>query len=250
MSTLQYRGRAPDSDYTVVHKKYIDDRYAVLKVDTAFINQAVATQMVNGVNSGYVDQQDGFLAHKAAVDTADAGYLATTVLGAANGVASLGSDIYVPPAQLPTLQTERAPFFKNADTLFLTGTATREVTTANPREFQLATLTIPDLGFPYTPLLFGVVRGGSLNGINTSRAMGTGNYAQISILRSDNAKYGFQLTSGQKGYDTFTCIPSSDPTAPISGANTFGLWVGMQSGNTYTFSAVGLAFYAIAMPGL
>lgn len=250
MSTLAYRGRAPDSDYTLIPKSYADTNYAAQQVTPAFISAAVINEMVNGVTPAYVDQEDSFLAHKNAVNTADATYLPNTALGVANGVAQLGSDVYIPAAQLPALQTERKPFLKNADTYFLTGTATREVTTVNPREFQVASLAIPDLGFVYTPLFFAVIRGGSINGTATTRTMGTGNYAQISVFRSDNTRYAFTLTTGQQPYDAFTCLPSSDVITPLSGANTFGLYVGMQSGRTYTFSAIGLRFFALVFPGL
>jgi len=255
MSALQYRGRAPDSDFHVVHKKYIDDRYATLKVDSAFINSAITAEIANQglVTPSYVDAQDNLLAHKVNVDAGDATAIPVSALGAVNGVASLGPDIYVPSAQLPPLQTERPVFYKPADTYFLTGTATREVTQVNPREFKAATLTIPDLGYPYTPICFAIVRGGSLNGPNSTRALGTGCYAQITILRSDNVRFGYTLTTGQKAYDTFTCFPAIDPNTPqtpLTGSNTFDLWFGMQTGTTYTFSAVGLLFYALVMPAL
>ena len=250
MTALMYRGRTPDSDSIVIPKSFADARYAATKVTSSYITTAVNNEMINGVTPNYVDTQDNFLAHKSAVDAADAGYLPITVIGATNGVAKLGSDLYIPAAQLPTVQTERVPFFKNADTYFLTGTATHEITTVNPREFQLASLAIPDLGYPYTPLFFAVVRGGSLNGTAVSRVMGTGNYAQISVYKSDNTRYAFTLTAGQQPLDAFTCMPSADVTTAISGANTFGLWAGLQSGTTYTFSAVGLQFYVLCFPGL
>lgn len=248
MATLTYRGRQPDSDFTIVHKKFADQQYDALKVDNAFIDSAVAAEMVDRVTPDYVNTQDGFRAHKAAVDTADAGYLLATTLGAASGVARLGADVYIPSAQLPTVTTERIPFFKNADSIFLSDI--REVTSLNPKEYQAASLAIPDLGYPYTPLFFAVVRGGAANGTVVSRAMGNGNYGQISVIRSDNTRYGYTVTSGQRGYESFTCLPTSDVQTPLSGAATFGLYLGLQSGSTYTFTSEGLRFYCVCLPGV
>ena len=250
MTALLYRGRTPDSDSIVIPKSFADSRYAATKVTSSYITTAVNNEMINAVTPNYVDTEDNFLAHKSAVDAADAGYIPVSALGVANGVAQLGSDVYIPSAQLPTVQTERVPFFKNADSYALSGSATHECLTINPREFQLASLAIPDLGYPYTPLFFATVHAGSVNGNPVSRVMGTGNYAQISVFMSDNTRYAFTLTGGQMTYDTFTCQPSADVTTSISGAQTFGLWVGLQSGTTYTFSGVGLQFYVLCFPGL
>jgi hypothetical protein len=251
VSALGYKGRAPDSDYSVLHKKWVDDRYAAQKVDNTYINAQVAAKIAAAglVDQLYVDQQDATLAHKAAVDSADYNYLPASQLGTAGGVAQLGADIYVPAANLPPLQTERAPYFKNADSIFLTGT--RDVSQVNPKEFEAARLTIPDLGFSYTPLLFAVIQGGAINAPNPlGRAMGTGNYAQISVLHTDNSRRALTITSGQKAFDFFVCMPSADVATPLAGANTFGLWLGMQTGTTYSFKAEGLRFWAMCFPAL
>lgn len=248
MATLAYRGRSPDSDFTIVNKKFADQQYAALKVDINFINSAVASEMTNRVIPSYVDTQDSLRARKTLVDSADAGYLPVTMLGSASGVARLGADVYIPNAQLPTVITERIPFFKDADSIFLSDT--REVTSLNPKEYQAASLAIPDIGYPYTPLFFAVVRGGAVNGAVVSRAMGNGNYGQISVIRSDNTRYGYTVTSGQRGYEFFTCLPTSDIQTPLSGPATFGLYLGLQSGGTYTFTSEGLQFYVICLPGV
>jgi hypothetical protein len=251
MGTLQFRGRAPDSDFHVVHKKYVDDRYKTIAVDSDYINSQIFIEIDNRnlVKPKYVDDEDVLLAHKATVDSNDTKYLLKTELGQPNGVASLDSGIYVPPEQLPPLQTARDVFFKNADTIFLSGT--KDVTQIQAREFKAAELTIPDLGYPYLPLLFAVIQGGSPNAItNLGRAMGTGNYAQISILHTDKTRRSFTVTSGQRGFDFFTCMPSPESTTLLSGANTFELWLGMQTGTTFTFKSEGLRFWCMAFPGL
>ena len=255
MSALQYKGRTPNSDFSMVHKKHVDTVYGAGKVDLAYINQAVSYEAMNQVMAikDYVDYKDGTLAQKTTVDVADNNYLLASELGKPNGLVKLDSDTFVPLSALSGLQTERKAFFKNADTLALTGVNTRVLTQVNPREFEVGRLTIPELGFPYVPLLLAAVTGGSLAGTNATAALGTGNFAQLSILRSDNIKYAYTLTSSQKTYETFSVLPHADADAspaPLSGPNTFSLWAGLDRGTTYTLSAVGLSFFAIALPGL
>ena len=61
-------------------------------------------------------------------------------LGAfALGAAPLAGGVLLGGMQLPPLRTERAPYMKNADIIFLSS-GTREVTTINPREFEAARL--------------------------------------------------------------------------------------------------------------
>lgn len=219
-------------------------------MDQDYIDSQVALETPYLTTPGYADAQDNLRAHKTAVDAADTAFIPLTELGVPNGVSTLGIDVYVPPAQLPTLHTERPVFIKNMDTQFLT--ANHEVTSSNPKEYQAGSLTIPDLGYPYIPLLFAVVQGGSLNGTTSTRAMGTGNYAQLSILRDDDTKFGWAITTGQKVLDFTRVLPSQHPAEAmvIQTSSTFGLWAGMHTGTTYTFTPTAFQFYAIAFPAI
>lgn len=253
MTGLQYRGRVPDTDFSVLHKKWADDNYDLVKVDAAFVNNAVATEGIPLVSQTYVDNQDNLREKITAVDTADLGYLLATVLGTASGVASIGADGYVPSAQLPTLTTERKPFVVNATEVLMTGT--HEVTTLNNKEYRAANLTITDPGFPYIPLFFAYVSGGSLNGVQPSRMLGTGSYGQISVLRSDNLKYAWTLCNSKKALDTFCAMPFADTTInptvlpPLYGTTQWSLWLGLWSGSTFTFTPTGFRFFAFVWPG-
>ena len=145
--------------------------------------------------------------------------------------------------------TERAPFFKNADTVFLT-TGTQEVTQVNPKEFEAARLTIPDLGFPYMPLLFAVIQGGALNGANP-----LGRIDGHRQLRADLRPAHRQLAAlahdhhaARRRLNSSPACPAADVLTPLSGAHTFGLWLGMQTGHELTASRPrACAFWAIAM---
>ncbi|AON96988.1 minor tail protein [Mycobacterium phage Tonenili] len=255
MSTLKYVGRAPDADFSVTHKKYVTNRYDAVRVDAAYINGKVAEVGASLVTPAYVAAQDAQRATKAAVDAADANYLPVTARGAAGGVVPIDEDGYVPSDMLPTLQTERKAFFKNVDTVLLSGN--RVVTTVNAKEFQVAEMTIPDPGFPYIPLIFATIQGAAASAATTPlRHMGTNNYGQLSVLDDENTKYAWAVCGSRKTYDFYTALPFADPTVnptsrpPVYGPLTLGLWIGLWSGTTFTFNSTGLQFYAICYPGI
>lgn len=264
MSGLKYVGRTPavtGDDLSITPKAYVDSRYNLsLKVDSAAVT--TATQAVtNGLtNQTYVDGGtngsggDAGRAHKAAVDAADATYIPVTAMGATNGVATIGSDGFIPSGQLPTLQLVRKPIFKNVDTIFLSGT--EEVVATGAEVFRVATLTVLDPGFPYQLLPFAQIQGGSVNGIEPSIQQGTSNYAQINIVRSSDGKiYGKTITSGQKALDFFTVHPyanqNDSPTTtfpPLTGNTVLDLWIGLYGGTTYSFTSTNLVFYTMVYP--
>jgi len=251
---LKYVGRAPDADASVVTKKYVDDRYTLIKVDNPFISGEVTAAGVALTTQSYVDTQDALVAHKAAVDILDANYVPITERAAADGVASIGLDGYIPAGQLPTLQTVRKPVVKNVDTIFISGQ--REVVTINAKAFRAATLTIADPGFPYQVLAFAIIRGGALNGTAASEWVGTGNYGQITIMRDNDTVFGKTITSGQKELDYFYVLPygqlnTTPSTYPaLTGSCVLDLWIGLYGGTTYHFTSTDLTFYAIAYPAI
>jgi hypothetical protein len=236
-----------------VSKRYTDDRYDAVKVDTAFVNSVVATEAIPLATPAYVDGQDNLRDHITVVDAGDAAHLAATVLGQPNGVASLGSDTYVPSTQLPTLTTERRAFIVNASSVLITGT--QEITTTGTKGFEAARLTINDPGFPYTPLIFAYAQGGALQAPPASRTLGTGSFGQISVLRDDNTKHSWCFCNSAQMLDTFCAKPFADTTInpttrpPLYGTTNFSMWLGLWSGSTYSFTPTGLRFFALVWPG-
>lgn len=255
MTGVPFKGRNPDSDHSVAPKKYVDDRYAAIKVDNAYVTGAVAAKATTLVTPGYVDSADASLARKTAVDAADLLYVPAASKGAANGVPSLDGNVFIPAGQLGTVQTARKPAPGGTPTIFLTGD--RELLTIAPKEYKVATLTIADPGFPYIPIAFAVIRGGAVNGIQAGTDKGTGNYAQFSILRdSDDQRYGWMVTTGQKQLDSHMVVPYGELVTtpltipPTNGAVTLNLWAGLYGGTTYTINATDLSFYAVAYPAV
>lgn len=255
MSGIPYRGRVPDSDFAVVTKKYVDDRYTVIKVDNAYVDGVVAAKGSTLVTPGYVDSADAPLAKKTAVDVADALYVPNSSKGQPNGVPSLDGNSYIPAGQLGTVQAGRKPVGASSTTYFLTGE--RELLTVNAKEYKVASLTINDPGFPYIPLAFALIRGGSVNGTQAATDKGTGNYAQFSILRStDDKRYGWLVTTGQKQLDFNQVVPygelnSTPITVPACvGSTTLDLYAGLYGGSTYTINNTALAFWVLAYPAV
>ncbi|ASZ74788.1 minor tail protein [Mycobacterium phage Phabba] len=252
---MRYVGREPDSDYSVLPRRYVTDRYDTIRVDNDFITAELATQASEAglVNQSYVDQQDALRAKKANVDTADANYIPVSQVGATNGIVPLDTNSYIPSQYLPTIQTERKMGYVAAQNIILSGE--RLCTAINPKEYLAATLTIPDPGFPYIPLIFAHILGGSINGNAANRGMGTGSYGQISVLKSDDTKHSWCLATSHKTLAYHTCVPFADNTVNpntrplLEGQSVFNLFLGLWSGNTYTFNSAGLQFYALVFPG-
>ena len=257
MGSLKYRGRTPDSDYAMLAKSYADSAYATLSADNDFITATTVAATAPLVSTTYVDSQDALRAHIADVDAADANYVLATQLGVNSGVAQLGSDGYVPSGNLPTLPTERVPFIHTYDTCYLSDAHT--VTTVGAKVYKVATMTIPDPGWPYVPLAFVVIRGGGdpITG-RADRTMTAGSRGQISVYDSHNVRQAWTVTTARERYDYQVCTPYGDdatnPTSypPVTGTVTYDAWLGLWTGGTtYTFSAGdGFSFYVIGFPAI
>lgn len=249
--TLRYVGRAPDSDYSVLDTKYVKDRYATIKVDGTYINSEVASQSTGLVNQAYVDQQDALRAKKTDVDAADALYVPTSDVGVNGGLVPVDANILIDPSRLGTVQTERKAIFVQGTQNI---TADRVVQTISAKEFKAGTLSVSDPGFPYIPIIIAQMRGGSVFGNAVNRGMGTGSFAQMSVLRaSDDLKFSWCLCTPHKTIGTHTAIPFADnTTTPASrvctGANVFDLWIGLFSGTTFTFNTAAFNYYAMIYP--
>jgi hypothetical protein len=249
--TLKYVGRAPDSDYSVLDTKYVRDRYNTIKVDVPYINSEVANQSVNLVAPTYVDQQDALRAKKTNVDTADALYVPKTDIGINGGLVPLQADATIAGSMLGTVQTERPASFVDGTAIISGDRVTQSVTV---KDYKAGTLSISDPGFPYYPLIIAQMRGGSTFGNAVNRGMGTGSFAQMSVLRgSDDLKFAWCLCTPHKTIGTHTAIPFADNTVTPSsrvcnGATTFDLWVGLFSGSTFTFNSTAFRFMAMIYP--
>jgi hypothetical protein len=245
MSNLRYAGKAPNSDASVVTKQFIDNRHTAVKVTPTVVNEELAAGTINLATTSYVDAADATRAKKTAVDSADTNYVPNTQIGVANGVASLGADNYVPSAQLPTLSTDRPYTFVDASSVMLSAEVT--TTTTNSKEYQAATLSITDPGYPYFALPIATVAGSSPGG---------GTYGKISVLSSADVVHGGGLGGPQVTtavwslfpYGAQNVTPSTVP--PLNGNLTLNLWLACWSGASYKWTPFGFSFFALVVPAV
>lgn len=282
MATLTYVGRAPDSDSTITPKSYADSQESTLAVTTSIVNGIIAAGAVPLTNQAYVDNQDALRAHKTDVTAADATFVALSSLGTANGVASLDSFGNLVATQIPSvgLQTDRiiqyysvsntgtAPILGGSASsvpgavgnIILTPGSSHTVGTTLVREFQLASLVIPDPGYLWRPLAFAWVQGNSSGGTAPSgRQVGNGNYGLLSIMPPSgvsNVIYSLGICTGSIATDTYVVLPSAIAnTTPltqpaISGGLELDLFGCCFSGNTYTYLGTNLTMFVLVVPSL
>lgn len=283
MATLTYVGRAPDTDSTLVPKSYADAQQASLAVTTTVVNQLIATAAQNLTTKSYADAEDALLAHKTDVTAADNSYLAATALGVASGVASLDSSGNLTAAQLPAsgLFTDRvATAYSVAQpstglpvlggtlstvtgavgSVLLGVGASHTVTTTTVREFQMASLVIPDPGYPWRPLPFAWVQGNSSGGTNPgTRLSGNGDYGLITCCPPSgvsNTVYGVGVCTASFVTDTYLLTPyagaNQTPLSapPITGGLELDLFGSCWSGTSYTFYGTNLVYFCLVVPSL
>lgn len=278
MATLKYVGRAPDSDSTIVPKSYADSQNANLSVTTTIVNNIIAAAAVNLTDQTYVDAQDALRAHKNDVTAADNLYVALSALGAAGGVASLDGSGNIPAGQIPAgVRTDRvAACYSVAHTgtlpllggtpnttagaigtINLASGVTHTVSTTTVREYQLASIVIPDPGFPWKPLPFAWVQGNSSSGTNPgTRQSGNGNYGLLTCMPPSGVSdtvYGLGLCTASYVTDTYAMTPyaatnQTHTSVPaINGSLELDLYGCLWSGTTYTFVGTNLNFLVLVL---
>ena len=252
MSRFKYAGKSADSDASIITKGQADALYASTKVDSTYVQTQIAANTSAMVTQSYVDTQDGLRAKKTDVDTADANYVPNAQKGVANGVATIGSDGYIPGVQLPTVVVDRVPFSVPGAITF---TGIHEVNSTAVKTFQAGTLTIPDPGWPYVVWAIAVVQGASV-AVTTAPAtnyVGTENYGRIAVLGPADKLYSRCITTGNYGVDFFQAIPTAnlnEVPAPLSGNLTLDLWLSLSAGSTYSFTSAGAFYYAMVLPAI
>jgi hypothetical protein len=275
MATAPYVGKDPatGSDSSVVTKKWADDQAAATRVDQAWVNAQIATEATNQALQlqpktpppSYVDQQDGLRAKKADVDLADQNYVPTSARGAANGVATLDTAGDVTASQVPSGLVLTRPilvYTASLDgTIYLQPGQTHECDTNTYREFQLATIPVPDPGYPWRPLVSGMVGGYSSGGVApASGAKDSGNMGLVTVIPPDGVSdtiYGVGVCAA--AYQTVGFYPvlpagagNQTPVTvpPIVGPLELGLWASCYTLTGYTYVGEGLFFQVQVFPAV
>jgi hypothetical protein len=258
MPGIRYEGRAPDSDSSLITRKWSLDNAAALAVTTSFVNAEIARVVAasNLQTTTYVDAQDGLLAKLSDVQAADALHLASTARGTT--VASLDSSGMLTSTQVPSnLITERTARSVAATAPSFSGSYT--CTTTSTREKLLATITVPDPGFPYHPLPFGFVSGQASSTAGLYPWSGNGILGQLTVCppaESGDTIYGVGACSDSPTTGLYPFFPyGASGTTPtnrpaVSGTLRLDLYGCCLEGNGYSFSSTGLTFYVIVIPAM
>lgn len=284
MATLQYVGRAPDSDATITPKSYADAAAAAVVVTSGYVSSVIANDTAPLSMQSYVDAQNALLAQQSAVTTADGAFVPTTKLSVANGVAGLDSGANLIGTQVPSgVLTDRvfkcySTAFPSASVGILGGTtssttgaigtafltAATTVSTTVARELKLASIAIPDPGYPWRPWPFGWVMGNSAGGgAAPGRGLGNGNYGLLTVMPPvtvSNQIYGIGICTGSPFSDHYPIVPYAAAgqstiqtplnVPPIVGGLELDLYGCCWSGTSYTYLPTNLTFWVLVLPAL
>ena len=265
MSSLQYRGRYPDSDSSLVHKSYADAASQSLIVDTNWVNTAVATAVTaNSLQTPtYADNQDALRAHKAAVDAADDSYVPAYALAQPGGLATMDG-LNLTASQVPDgVMVNRVAHIydvANYGTVFLAPGMTHSVTTTTIREYKIASITVPDPGYPWIPLCFGVIGGYFNSTPDANRTIGTDNLGQVTVMPPSGVSDTIYAVGALNGipqrlsyypfqpHGGLNWTPSNVPV--INGSLTLNLYGCCYGVSGFVFSGIGLSFRVLVFPAL
>jgi hypothetical protein len=259
-------GRPPDSDSVVATTQYTQARWNATLVTPQWITQQVTIASANLVTQSWINQQISNYLSQSAVTTALTGYVPTSELGAASGVAQLNSNLLVPSGQLPTLVTNSLAVNYDAaisGVIILpsgqTATAQTDVIGAVP----LAKVTIADPGYPWVPLPFAVVQGNAGGAGSGTRLAGNNNFGFLTVtpFGATSPIYAAGICTDDSVPNYYLCLPYGGGVGsvmtpltqpPIIGSLTLLLsgcsWSGGVGG--YVFSGTGMVFYVLVVPAV
>lgn len=243
---LRYVGRYPDTEAAVAPHSYAIAANDKTKITTDYINKQVDALVAPLAKTDYVKQQDDLKAAKAAVTAADEQYFPLT----GHGLGTLDAYGYVTASQIPPSVASNRP------AAFYTGTASISssvVSGTARRSLLLATVTIPDPGWPYTVMPFAWVTGSDPNGLLKTRWAGTGNIAKVVVMPTINDTiYGFGMCAASQKPGNYPITPSVEggTAAKITGGITLGLYGSLlnEAAGSYTFSSP--IFFVIVLPAV
>lgn len=295
MATLAYVGRSPDSDGIIVPKSYADFQNATLAVTSTYVNQQISsavagTNPANGmptsplVLQNYVDAQNATVAKIAAYQAADATFIPASQLGVASGIASLDSAGNLVSTQVPSsgLITDRVtqcysvaiPATLNnilgstlstatgaiGTMLFNAAATVTGTTVGGSGTTQLASIVVPDPGWPWRPMPFAWVQGNASGAAQPAlRMQGTGDYGMLTVIPPaavSTTIYGRGVCSGSYYTNTYRLFPfagaNQTPTSvpPINGSLELDLWGSCWSGTTFTFLPDNFCFFVLVVPAI
>lgn len=254
---IRYEGRYPDGDNSLVTKKWTDDTATASAVTTTFITNEISRVVSESTlqTITYVDSQDALLAKLADVTAADTLYLNTSARNAT--VAGLDGSGMLISGQIPTTVVTDRLARSHVGTASFSGNYTCNTTLT--REKKLASVTIPDPGFPYIVLPFGSVTGQAGGTPGVYPWSGNGVCGLLTVCPpagSGDTIYGLGAATDSPVSTSYPIFPYAASGATpanrpaLNGATTLDLYGSCFQGSGYTFYSAGLSFYVIVIPTL
>lgn len=240
MASLEHVGRYPDSDYAVMHRQGVDGRFQQVAVSQADVDAIVTPERNQLVLPSYVQAQDALLARKSYVDAQDNNYELRTARGAANGIATLGSDGKVPSTQMPDLR-DYAPLY------YFTTTPSGNSWSATSTTRTYHQYTFSDPGYPYVLLVFVHIG-----------AISSGNWSHPFVEVRIGSEYGTVISHGfgteAQHWNWIKALPASNSGnagVKYTGSQTIYVRGGREAGTAdVQFTQTGFSFSVVALPSL
>lgn len=282
--TLTYAGVTGDADPTIATLDYAQSQATAVEVTdvpagggwlTSTIGDCLngtgvfpaANALVSGTTRATNAYVTTTMAPTAALITDvvkdQANYLRVAQFGAHSGVAQLNSSATVPTAQMPSsgIVTDRITTCysvtdKAVGTIYLTALAT--ATSDSVQDVHIASLSIPDPGWPWVALPFAWVLGNSeaQSGVTYQRMSGNAETGQITVTSGSGSSavtYGIGVGASSIYPSLIPLVPfagSKQAPSALNGALVLDLWGSTANGSStgYQFSPTGLVYFVLVAP--
>ena len=246
-----------------MHKTYADTASQSLIVDTTWVNTTVATTVTaNSLQTPtYVNNQDALRAHKTDVDAADNAYVPAYALAQPGGLATMDG-LHLTASQVPSgvmvNRVARIYDLANYGTAYLLPGSTHTVNTTTTREYKIASISVPDPGYPWIPLCFGVIGGYYNTTPDPDRTKATDYLGQVTVMPpsgvSDTIYAAGALNGVAQRAAYYPFLPHgglnwTPTTVPaINGPLTLDLYGCCYGVGGFVFTGTGLNFRVLAFP--
>lgn len=246
---MRYVGRSADADAGIVTKKWAEDAHAARTADADYVTSTLARAILDATVQplSYASTRDLLRATTSVVAAADALYANTSLRNhPTSGVAGLNSSGVLNPAYLPgDVTTDRVvlSYAATPENIFMTGDVVTSSTAY--RDKRLATIDIPDPGYPWIPLPFATVTGRSGDSLPTEGYWGGNGVCGLLTAAPGTGDiiYGRGVCTDSLTSAPRHLIPGCDAgatplTVPaVEGGMTLNLYGACFQGTGYVFSS-------------
>lgn len=257
MVNMRYVGRPADAGAGIVSKRWAEEAHAARMSDADFVVDTVSQAALDAVLQPltYASARDLLRATTAAVEAADTLYADVALRNhPTSGVAGLDSSGYLAASQIPDdVTTDRVvqSYTVTSEDTYLTDMVVS--TSTSFRDKRLASITVPDPGYPWIPMPYAAVTGQSSDAQPPEGYWGGNGVCGLLSVAPDTGEtvYGRGVCTDSLAAATRYLIPSADAgatpltTPPVEGELTLNLYGSCFQGSGYIFSASSEFSYVI-----